>query len=138
MMGRSTESTLLLASFGLRPTSRFAGLRVGAKISPHGQGELSCFMFRLMTINNFSVRSTFLFFLCRCETWPTLMRLDIKNVITEVYASRPFRKPSRFIPVSLLDLSSRGLKAGGHLSRFFSRRSTSICLSEDCSRPFAN
>ena len=122
MMGRSTESPLLRASFGLQLNSRFVGLRVGAKTSLHDQGELPYFMFRLPTINNSSVHSTSLFFPCPCETWQTSMRLDVKNVIPELYASRPLRKPSRFILMSSLDLSNRELKAGGHLSRFFSHR----------------
>ena len=137
-MGRSTESTLLLASLGLRPTSRFAGLKVGAKTKPHGQGELSCFMFRLMTINNFLVRSIFLFFLCRCETWPTLMSAGHQKRHNRGACEQAIQKAFHVYSRELI---------GSLQPRIESRRSSEPLLlpplnfhlpSEDCSKPFAN
>src|SRR5450631_4162693 len=112
MMGRSIDNLLLIPCFGLRRSSRFAGSKLGVMISPQGPGGLFCFTFLPMTTNNFSVRSIFLFFPCQCVISQVLMRLDTKNVITGVHANGLFKKPSRFILVSSLDLSKYGSKAG--------------------------
>src|ERR1039458_8791880 len=136
MMGRFIDNLLLIPSFGLRQSSQFADSRVGVIISLHGPGELFCFTFLPMTINNFSVRSTFLFFPFRCVISRVLMRLDVKNVITGVHANGLFKKLSMSILASLLDLSNRGSRAGSHLSRFFFRPSIFIYPGEDCSKPF--